>query len=120
MLEEKVVDMLDKLAQNSGVASEKIWEWALLQVQVDIVVTLLVLFIGALLTIVSYVVIKKAIEKWDEMQENNADILVVLLVSITAALLIVGFIFLFKLPGLILNPEYAAFQNVVGELSKLR
>lgn len=127
MLENKVTEMLGQLADKLGVASAKIWEWSLLQVKVDIVTSVLVFMIALAVTTLSLVAFKKYArwkkekikeDKWFECFE--IDMAVVVIFIVIFVLDIYSGMMLCELPKLLINPEYAAFENIVKQLGSLK
>ena len=124
MLETKITEMLGQLSEKLGVASAKIWEWSMLQVQVEIIQTIMffLLSIGCTFAVTKYGFwIKK---NWDEIYHKDHEGFHVINCCVIAAFVFVMNISvvveIFDLPMLIINPEYAAFQNIIGELAKLK
>ena len=124
MLEDKTVEMLELLSSKIGVASEKIWEWALIQVKVDIINTFLFL-IMSLSLIYPYIKISNFLEKkykkdHDEFYETSHFLITIIGGIVLVCFLISSMVLITKLPSLILNPEYAAFQKIIKELSNFK
>ena len=123
MLEQQVSEMLVKLSDALGVASEKIWEWALLQVKVEIVQGLIIIGVTIALWIAVYAVIKKAVKEEIEMDFDN-DIwpwFVFIIGGIVMSVLsVVSLVEAATMAEKIINPEYAAFKNIISQLGKLK
>ena len=124
MLEGKVVEMLEKLAQQLGVASAKIWEWSLLQVKVEIIqnIVFFLLSVGLTFAVSKYALwIKK---NWDDLYRKDLEpihIVAVIVLGIFVTIMDIGAIMgMLDLPQLIINPEYAAFKSIVEQLGKLK
>ena len=134
MIENKIAEMLGQLADKLGVASAKIWEWSLLQVKVEIVTDIIYAVLAVVLSILIYRVAKKYNEflarETEKKKENNPyyvdsefDIVVVAIlvgVAIVFLLDLYAISGLLDLPKLLINPEYAAFQNIVEQLGSLK
>jgi len=122
MIEEKAVELMNQLAIKLGVASEKIWEWSLLNVKVEIVEKLIFNLCFMLFCFIEYKIYQKYIkdnEEFDEDEIGNA-IGVVLAFIFT---LIGGMVFIANicnLPSLIINPEWSAMQSIISQLSTLK
>ncbi len=124
MLEQKVMEMLDVLAGQLGVASAKIWEWSLLQVRVDIYTTILGVFVTTLIFYLYYRVMKYASKKYDENYSDGWElfrfVFGVVFGIVILVLLISTICDLYALPKLIFNPEYAAFEKILSQLGNLK
>ncbi len=123
MLEQQMVETIQALSEKIGVASEKLWEWALIQVQVSIYQTVgfFVLMMG--LNWLFYKVTMIAYKKWNEIY-SDWEFLIVLFVVILGLLVFILNVSLlceiYNLPQYIMNPEFKAFQIIMNELGKLR
>jgi len=129
MIENKIAEMLGQLADKLGVASAKIWEWSLLQVKVDIVTNIIIAIVAIVASIASYKLVKKYLEwrngkikdrDWDEINDILPSILGVVAVVFLVVFDMFAISGLTDLPKLIINPEYAAFQNIVEQLGSLK
>jgi len=124
MLETKVAEMLGQLADKLGVASAKIWEWSLLQVKVEIIQNLImfVLAIGLTFALVRWGFYIK--RNWKELDSKNYEISHMLLIGVAVVFVAIldvnSCIGIYQLPQLIINPEYAAFQNIIEQLGQLK
>jgi len=127
MLETKVTELLGQLADKLGVASAKIWEWSLLQVKVDIYKIFLEM--GLLLVVlVACTLLMRYIFNMMDKNEDYLDTHIGFVVSFAFVILalagltltIICTIDLFSLPQLLFNPEYAAFQNILEQLGRLK
>ncbi len=124
MLETKVAEMLDKLSQQLGVASSKIWEWSMLQVKVEIFQNIIGFLLGMGLT---FLVVKYAFwikKNWKDLYNKDYEFWHLLLVVVMGVFVGIFDIYsvygILELPQLIINPEYSAFQNIMNELGKLK
>ena len=129
MLESKIAEMLGQLSDKLGVASSKIWEWSLLQVKVEVVTNIVIAIVAIVASILSYKIVKRYLEwrkvkkkarEWDDTDDIFPSIL-----GITAIVFLVSFDLyaisgLIDLPKLLINPEYAAFENIVKQLGSLK
>lgn len=117
MLEKQIVDMLNQLSAKLGVASDKIWEWALLQVKVDLLrdmaLGLPLLGVVVLCGFIAYKISK------DEDVKLSDDPFCAS-IGLMGVFIVLSIITLWDVPQYILNPEYAAFKNILGELSQLK
>ena len=123
MLESKVAEMLGQLADKLGVASAKIWEWSLLQVKVDVVTDITTIIAAILCTILAVWCTWKYLKNADDMDSDTEAFLSIALFVfwvLVVILDIVAILSSFELPKLLINPEYAAFQNIVEQLGKLK
>jgi hypothetical protein len=123
MIETEVVEMLDKLSQQLGVASSKIWEWSILQVKVDLITDIVVILLAIGLTLLFAKYSIRTYKNWDDICYSTQGNIIVALVIFGALLFIFdifAIISIFELPRLIINPEYSAFQNIMNQLSKLK
>lgn len=117
MLEAKATELIAQLSGKLGVASNKIWEWCLLQVNVRIINTILLTvacIIGSLL------VIKLA--RYLNKSEEYSGVLFVAtgVFGVLLAFLDIAVIYeLCTLPQLIINPEFSAFQILVEQIQML-
>jgi len=119
MIENKIAEMLGQLADKLGVASAKIWEWSLLQVEVEVVTNIIIILLAILTTVVFIKLLKKFDKATDLIEEALAVGLVVS--GIAGIVLIIASVFaMFELPKLLINPEYAAFQNIIEQLGSLK
>jgi len=129
MIENKIAEMLGQLADKLGVASAKIWEWSLLQVKVEIIQNIVIAIVAVLLSIVAYKVVKNWLEwrskkiksrEWDDASDIIPVVLGVIAIVVLSIFDVFALSGLFDLPQLIMNPEYAAFQNIVEQLGSLK
>lgn len=123
MLESKVAEMLGQLSDKLGVASAKIWEWSLLQVKAEIVTTVITIIAAILCTMLVLWFAWKYLKNTDDMDgdtENFFDVILFVFVILVVVLDIVAILNSFSLPKLLINPEYAAFQNILEQLGKLK
>jgi hypothetical protein len=116
--------LLEKLGNQLGVASAKVWEWSLLNVEVEIVNKLV--WIGlTLLIVVGTIIYNKWINKNDIKCSTRDDltgygIINLILVALCIVGVIGSLVYAFQLPSLIINPEWNAFQNIMTEVGKLK
>jgi len=124
MLETKMTELLDQLAGKLGVASSKIWEWAMLQVKVDLVVNSLTVILVVIFTTIYVKCLIKALNNWQEIYNNDKENLYgTILTVIGCCLLVLDVVALcmaISIPSLLINPEYAAFKNIVEQLDVLK
>ena len=127
MLENKIAEMLGQLADKLGVASAKIWEWSLLQVKVEVVINIITILVAILASVVFIWMTKKSVKWWrsleDEFNEELVAASVVAFVIFSILLLVLDVSALMRIwdiPELLINPEYAAFQNIVEQLGSLK
>lgn len=126
MIETKVTELLGQLAEKLGVASAKIWEWSLLQVRVDIVSTIIMVICAVLASVAVFKAIKKVIKMWEKASYSNEGLPTIFTIALICAgiavfsLDCVAFDKLINLPKLLINPEYAAFENIVKQLGSLK
>ncbi len=127
MLEQKAVELLDKLAAEVGVASEKVWEWSLLQVQVDIYRAIGVVLFAIAASYVYYKILRHIVSQYDNVSFIHDDILSLQGIVfgmlggvVVLTLLILAFIDLYSLPKLIINPEYAALERILTLVNNLK
>ena len=123
MLEQKVIEMVDKLAAKLGVAASKVWEWAMLQVRVEAVKSIIAIAIALALIVVGAILIKKMLTVWgDTFKDTDTPLCftpyIVGIVAIMAFCAAVEEIM--NLVQYLINPEYSAFQNIVSQLSQLK
>jgi len=123
MIEAKLTEMLGQLSEKLGIASAKIWEWSLLQVKVDIVtdIILLVLAVVATAGVVKY--FAWAHKNWEDINSDQEVVhfSAIAILALAVFILDIASIFaLFALPKLLINPEYAAFRNIVEQLGSLK
>ncbi len=118
----EIVEMINLLSHKLGIPPHGIWEWAILQVRVEIYKGLLLIPL-AFLTMLAQV---KLIQQTQEsMRTRNPDrpllLFLVLIWGIITAIVYIKLLqYCFMLPQYIINPEYSAFQIVVEQLSTLR
>ena len=127
MLENKIAEMLGQLADKLGVASAKIWEWSLLQVKVEVVTDIITILVAILASVVFVWITKKSVKWWgsldDEFNEELVAASVVAFVIFSILLLaldVSALMRIWDIPELLINPEYAAFQNIVEQLGSLK
>ena len=127
MIENKIAEMLGQLADKLGVASAKIWEWSLLQVKVEVVINIITILVAILASVVFIWMTKKSVKWWrsleDEFNEELVAASVVAFVIFSILLLVLDVSALMRIwdiPELLINPEYAAFQNIVEQLGSLK
>ncbi len=116
--------MLSQLSDTLGVAIPKLWEWALLQVQVETITSILVILfsIVAMISCISYWKFFIRLYRGKELDGDTESLYFVgggILTIITIIMFILGSRALFKLIGYMVNPEYSAFRLIVEELAKL-
>ena len=127
-MEEKMYQMMDKLPEllnqlgnKLGVASAKIWEWAMLDVKVQIFQDILLIFIISLFFFLEYKLIKFV---YKEELFDDYEVTCIVGGIIGVCLSIAGIISLIScvmdLLSLIINPEWNAFQNIMIQLSQLK
>ncbi len=129
MLEQKAVEIIDKLAIKIGIASNKIWEWALLQVKVDLVISLVLGFIALIGTILFLIMLyknfNKLVEKDSRFIHSEYKKLTIKgwIFIISGSILFIYNIFIlpvvYYIPQYIINPEYTAFKDIINQLSQL-
>jgi len=127
MIENKIAEMLGQLADKLGVASAKIWEWSLLQVKVEVVTDIITILVAILASVVFVWITKKSVKWWgsldDEFNEELVAASVVAFVIFSILLLaldVSALMRIWDIPELLINPEYAAFQNIVEQLGSLK
>ena len=129
MIENKIAEMLGQLADKLGVASAKIWEWSLLQVKVEVVTDIITILVAILASVVFVWITKKSVKWWrslgekDDVNEELVAASVVAFVTFCILLLVLdvsAFLRIWDIPELLINPEYAAFQNIVEQLGSLK
>lgn len=123
MLEQKMTDLLAQLSSKLGVATEKIWEWALLQVKVEIITTIVMSAIIMLACYITYKVIRRFRGKWEGWlcdYEPFSYLVVLVWFMLLSILVIVSIFDLCQLPQYFINPEYSAFEIIVKNLSKIK
>jgi len=140
-MEEKMVQMMDKLPEllnklgnKLGVASAKIWEWAMLDVKVDFYQWIIWMLLWLSLIAVCVVCIKISNKKripiiakkhYDRNSIEIDDLKFLDFLRNFSLILIVFFIiFTFvcinTVIGLYVNPEWYAFQNIMEQLSNIK
>lgn len=122
MVEEKVIELLDQLAVKLGVASGKIWEWALIDVKVSIIEDILFIVGFLVFCFIQYKLWRKYSKKIKEKFQEEYYwmcilILVLIVINFFCFLLTIGCIM--ELPSLIINPEWNALQNIIRQLKIL-
>jgi hypothetical protein len=124
MLENQIAEMLNKLSNKLGIASEKIWEWSLLQVQVEIVQAVVLIVLTMISGYGFYRWFKYAYTNWDELYRYNKEFSHITGLSVYGIILAIMIIAscggLYYLPQLIINPEYSAFQNILEQLAQFK
>ena len=127
MLESKIAEMLGQLSEKLGVASAKIWEWALLQVKVEVVTSIIQVILAIGLSFGAYRYYLWLYKNWKELNKwknmNKQFTHIVLSIVLAGTLIIfdtISIVTLFELPKLLINPEYAAFENIVKQLGNLK
>jgi len=131
---DKLPDLLNKLGNKLGVASAKIWEWAMLDVKVDFWQWIMWMLLWLSLTVICIACIKISnkkripiIEKkpYDRNSTENDNLKFLDHLRTYSLILIVFFvIFTFvcvnSVIELYINPEWYAFQNIMEQLSQLK
>lgn len=120
MLEQKAIEIIDKLAQKIGVASGKIWEWALLDVKTDIVELSIFVSLCFAATYGAYRMVKHLTNDDCFDWYDLPGIWVIVLCVSVGLLDIAGAISLIGIPAMIINPEYAAFEKIMTMISTMK
>lgn len=122
---EQLPSLLEKLSDQLGVASAKIWEWALLNVYVEVVTDFIVIGL-TLILIFGIIIFNKWLNKnnlkcfTDYSDPTGYGVINIILGILCVIGIIISIISIFQLPSLIINPEWNAFQNIMYEVSQLR
>ena len=118
---DKLPELLNKLGNKLGVASAKIWEWAMLDVKVQIFQDILLIFIISLFFFLEYKLIKFV---YKEELFDDYEVTCIVGGIIGVCLSVVGIMTFIscvtELPSLIINPEWNAFQNIMIQLNQLK
>ena len=131
---DKLPELLNKLGNKLGVASAKIWEWAMLDVKVDFwqwIMWMLLWLSSIVICIICIKISNKKripiIEKknYDRTFAESDKLKFLDFLRIYSLILIVFFvIFTFicvnSIIGLDINPEWYAFQNIMNQLNNLK
>jgi len=100
-----------------------------LQVKVEVVTDIITILVAILASVVFVWITKKSVKWWrslgdkDEFNEELVAASVVGFVIFSCLLLILdvsAFLRIWDIPELLINPEYAAFQNIVEQLGSLK
>jgi len=118
---DKLPELLNKLGNKLGVASVKIWEWAMLDVKVQIFQDVLLIFIISLFFFLEYKLIKIVYKKeLFDKYEGTCVMGSIIGICLSIAGIIALISCVMDLPSLIINPEWNAFQNIMNQLSNLK
>ena len=118
---DKLPELLNKLGNKLGVASVKIWEWAMLDVKVQIFQDVLLIFIISLFFFLEYKLIKIVYKKeLFDKYEGTCVMGSIIGICLSIAGIIALISCIMGLPSLIINPEWNAFQNIMNQLSNLK
>lgn len=126
MLENKVAELLGQLSDKLGVASARIWEWSLLQVKAEIVISIILAIAAILATIALAKMAKGVVGMWkkaDKYKDGVETIFTIGFIITSICVISLDFVAFDKfinLPKLLINPEYAAFENIVKQLGSLK
>ena len=117
---DKLPDLLNKLGNKLGVASAKIWEWAMLDVKVQIFQDIALILIISLFFFLEYKLLKFIYRK-ELFDDYEATCIFGGIIGVCLSVVsIITFIScVIELPSLIINPEWNAFQNIMIQLSQL-
>ena len=115
---EQVTELLKELAEKLGTTVEHLWGVLLVQAQVQMII-LLVLFVGTILSFISWLpyfrwVMKKELNDWDAEEGIFAFVVLIIWGIITGCLIIVSFVSIETFVTVIKNPEYFALQKVLS------
>ena len=118
---DKLPELLNKLGNKLGVASVKIWEWAMLDVKVQIFQDILLILIISLFFFLEYKLLK-FIYKKELFDDYEITCMVggIIGVCLSVVCIITFISCITELPSLIINPEWNAFQNIMIQLSQLK
>ena len=109
--------LLNQLGEKLGVAGSKIWEWSLLDVKVSLYKESICLLVGLFGILIACVILYKCYKKTRE----DGDVFIFAFGLFI--LLSCGSLFLGSLFGVIeysVNPEWAAFKNIITQLNTLK
>ena len=118
---DKLPELLNKLGNKLGVASAKIWEWAMLDVKVQIFQDIALMFIISLFFFLEYKLLKFIYRK-ELFDDYEITCIVGGIIGVCLSVVgIIAFIScVIELPSLFINPEWNAFQNIMIQLSQLK
>lgn len=121
-MEQKIVEIIDKLAEKLGVASEFIWSVLVKQAFVEAVISIFWAIIMYLSAFVFYIFVRNLFKEYSEAQKNkpNEDYegYVIAVIMSGAAGLICLLIGLFQTADAIhclINPEYWALRKILNQ-----
>ena len=121
MLQEQLVENLQQLANTLGIAVNKLMEWGMLQVQVEIYQSILMIVIASLFICFTVKFLCYVLKKWNEICNNDTECFWIggcSLISLVAIIMLVcGISGIENLIQYIINPEYSAFKIIIEELS---
>lgn len=116
MVEQQITEVLTRLAEKLGIASEKIWEWALLNAKVTLWQDVTFSIITIILTISTLFWIKSYHKRYPEgWCTSMKDTVLLIWGAINIALVIVSIVYLFEIIQIAFNPEYFALKDILKQ-----
>jgi len=121
-MEQKIVEIIDKLAEKLGVASEAIWSVLVKQAFVEGITSIFWAIIMYLSAFVFYIFVRNLFKEYSEAQKNNPNedyegyvIAVIISGAMEIICLLVGLIQTVDAIHCLINPEYWALREILNQ-----